>query len=198
MLVTAAAAESVPATGLRARLRQAENLLLSVVLITLIGMPLLEAFLRKAFQVGIPGATVLVQHFTLIIGMLGGALAARDSRLLAMSALPTILPEKGKLFAALFSGTIATTVALFLTVAGVEFVKTEKESGNFLVSTVPIWWVQVITPIGFALVTGRLLWNASPNGGDASLFLSRAVCSFGSPPTRLPTRPSSYGPRSLR
>lgn len=162
MLVTAAAAESVPATGLRARLRQAENLLLSVVLITLIGMPLLEAFLRKAFQVGIPGATVLVQHFTLIIGMLGGALAARDSRLLAMSALPTILPEKGKLFAALFSGTIATTVALFLTVAGVEFVKTEKESGNFLVSTVPIWWVQVITPIGFALVTGRLLWNASP------------------------------------
>jgi len=162
MLVTAAAAESVPTTGLRARLRQAENLLLSVVLITLIGMPLLEAFLRKAFQVGIPGATVLVQHFTLIIGMLGGALAARDSRLLAMSALPTILPEKGKLFAALFSGTIATTVALFLTVAGVEFVKTEKESGNFLVSTVPIWWVQVITPIGFALVTGRLLWNASP------------------------------------
>ena len=162
MLVTAAAAESVPAAGLRARLRQAENLLLSVVLITLIGMPLLEAFLRKAFQVGIPGATVLVQHFTLIIGMLGGALAARDSRLLAMSALPTILPEKGKLFAALFSGTIATTVALFLTVAGVEFVKTEKESGNFLVSTVPIWWVQVITPIGFALVTGRLLWNASP------------------------------------
>ncbi|MFM8468995.1 MAG: hypothetical protein ACKODH_03340, partial [Limisphaerales bacterium] len=66
MLVTDAAAQPVPATGPRAWLRQAENLLLSVVLITLIVMPLLEAFLRKAFQFGIPGATVLVQHFTLI------------------------------------------------------------------------------------------------------------------------------------
>ena len=103
------------------------------------------------------------------IGMLGGALAARDSRLLAMSALPTILPDKGKLAAALFSGTIATTITLFLTVAGIEFVKTEKESGNFLIGTVPIWWVQVITPIGFALVTWRLLWNSS------KLWWGRAV-----------------------
>ena len=100
---------------------------------------------------------------------IGGALAARDSRLLAMSALPTILPDKGKLAAALFSGTIATTITLFLTVAGIEFVKTEKESGNFLIGTVPIWWVQVITPIGFALVTWRLLWNSS------KLWWGRAV-----------------------
>ena len=158
-----------PATGPRAWLRQGENLLIGLVLLLLMVLPLLEAFLRKAFHTGVPGAPAIVQHFTLIIGMLGGALAARDSRLLAMSALPTILPDKGKLAAALFSGTIATTITLFLTVAGIEFVKTEKESGNFLIGTVPIWWVQVITPIGFALVTWRLLWNSS------KLWWGRAV-----------------------
>ncbi len=176
MLVTDSAPQPVPASGPRAWLRQGENLLLGLVLVLLMTLPLLEALLRKAFSTGIPGAPAIVQHFTLIIGMLGGALAARDSRLLAMSALPTILPEKGKIFAALFSGTIATTITLFLTVASVEFVKTERESGNFLVGTMPIWWVQVVTPIGFALVTWRLLWNASPKWwGRAVVFTASGV-----------------------
>ena len=175
MLVTDAAAPAAPPTGLRLWLRQGENLLLCFILVALMVLPLLEAFLRKAFQTGIPGATALVQHFTLIIAMLGGALAARDSRLLAMSALPTILPPKWKVFAALFSGTMATTVTLFLTVAGIEFVKTERASGNFLVGNMPIWWVQIVTPIGFALVTWRLLWNASPKWwGRVVVFVASA------------------------
>ncbi len=168
--------EAAPPTGLRLWLRQGENLLLCSILVALMVLPLLEAFLRKAFASGIPGATTLVQHCTLLIGMLGGALAARDSRLLAMSALPTILPPKWKVFAALFSGTAATTITLFLTVAGIEFVKTERASGNFLVGTMPIWWVQTVTPIGFALVTGRLLWNASPKWwGRAVVFVASGL-----------------------
>ncbi len=168
--------EAAPTTGLRLWLRQGENLLLCSILVALMVLPLLEAFLRKAFASGIPGATTLVQHCTLLIGMLGGALAARDSRLLAMSALPTILPPKWKVFAALFSGTAATTITLFLTVAGIEFVKTERASGNFLVGTMPIWWVQTVTPIGFALVTGRLLWNASPKWwGRAVVFVASGL-----------------------
>ena len=170
-LPTSTETSSAPPSGPRAWLRQGENLLLSSVLVALMVLPLLEAFLRKAFSTGVPGATAIVQHFTLIIAMLGGALAARDSRLLAMSALPAILPEKGKLFAALFSGTVATTVALFLTLAGVEFVKTERESGNILVGTMPIWWIQTITPIGFALVTWRLLRNASPKWWGRAVVL---------------------------
>jgi tripartite ATP-independent transporter DctM subunit len=176
MLVTDSANQPPPASGPRAWLRQGENLVLCSILVALMVLPLLEAFLRKAFQTGIPGATALVQHFTLIIAMLGGALAARDSRLLAMSALPTILPPKWKVFAALFSGTAATTVTLFLTFAGIEFVKTELESGNFLVGTLPIWWVQIVTPIGFALVTVRLLWNASPKWwGRAVVFVASGL-----------------------
>lgn len=175
-LPTNAAPPAAPPTGLRLWLRQGENLLLCSILVALMVLPLLEAFLRKAFQTGIPGATALVQHFTLIIAMLGGALAARDSRLLAMSALPTILPPKWKVFAALFSGTAATTVTLFITVASIEFVKTERESGNFLVGTLPIWWVQIVTPIGFALVTWRLLWNASSKWwGRAVVFVASGL-----------------------
>ncbi|MEN9575867.1 MAG: hypothetical protein RL514_3722 [Verrucomicrobiota bacterium] len=167
---------AVPLTGLRLWLRQGENLLLCSILVALMVLPLLEAFLRKAFASGIPGATTLVQHCTLLIAMLGGALAARDSRLLAMSALPTILSPKWKIFAAHFSGTMATTITLFLTVAGIEFVKTERESGNFLVGQIPIWWVQIVTPIGFALVTWRLLWNASPKWwGRAVVFVASGL-----------------------
>ena len=40
---------------------------------------------------------------------------------------------------------------------------------SFLVGQLPIWWIQTITPIGFALVTWRLLWNSS------KLWWGRAV-----------------------
>ena len=161
-----------PVTGFRAWLRTGENLLIVFTLAALVILPLAEILLRKVFHGSIPGVSAFVQHFTLIIGMLGGALAARDNRLLAMSALPTLLKGRWKLAAAMFSGAVATSVALFLTVAGWQFVMSEKESGNFLIGQLPIWWVQVITPFGFGLVTWRLLRNSSDNWtGRAMVFV---------------------------
>ena len=161
-----------PVTGFRAWLRTGENLLIVFTLAALVILPLAEILLRKVFHGSIPGVSAFVQHFTLIIGMLGGALAARDNRLLAMSALPALLKGRWKIAAAMFSGAVATSVALFLTVAGWQFVMSEKESGNFLIGQLPIWWVQVITPFGFGLVTWRLLRNSSDNWtGRAMVFV---------------------------
>ena len=152
-----------PATGWHAWLRKGENLLPVLALAAMVILPLLEIPLRKLFKSGIPGVNTIVQHLTLVIGMLGGALAARDNRLLAMSALPTILKGRWKTAAAVFSGSVAATVALFLTVAGWKFVLSERESGNFLLGQLPIWWVQLIMPLGFGLVAWRLVRNAADN-----------------------------------
>ncbi len=71
--------------------RRFEDMLSAIVLAGLMFVPVIELFLRMFFKSGIPGATSLVQHSTLIVGMLGGAIAARESRLLSFSTVTTFL-----------------------------------------------------------------------------------------------------------
>jgi C4-dicarboxylate transporter DctM subunit len=157
--------------------RRGENHLLSLVLITMMVLPLVEIVLRKLFHVGISNSTAIVQHLTLLVSMLGGAMAARDHRLLAMSPLPTLLTGKWKSTAALLSGSLAGVVAFFLCVASVQFVQSERPSGNTLVYGVPFWVVQCVLPIGYGLIAWRLLLRASNKwlGRLGALALSGAI-----------------------
>ena len=65
--------------------RNGENLAVSLALAAMVVLPLAEIVLRKIFHTGISGSTAFVQHFCLIVGMLGGAVAARDDRLVRLA-----------------------------------------------------------------------------------------------------------------
>ncbi len=71
-----------------------ENAIVTLALAALIALPLAESVLRKTLHLGLSGSTALVQHFTLILGMIGGVIAARENRLMPLSTLVTLL--KGK------------------------------------------------------------------------------------------------------
>ena len=59
--------------------------------------------------------------------MLGGAIAAREGRLLALSALTTVLPgRREKTVVTIFSQSFAAAVSAFLCVASVQFVVASK------------------------------------------------------------------------
>jgi len=140
-------------------LRWLENSMLCVALAALVVLPLLEIVLRATLQTGVSGSNALIQHMTLVIGMLGGAVAARENRLLALST-GAFLKGRLKLGAALFSGAVAATISLFLAVASYQFVLTEKEAGSILAYNVPVWLIQCVMPIGFGLVAARLVYYA--------------------------------------
>lgn len=148
-------------TGFGLFLRQAENYLLAAVLVALMVLPLAEIALRKVFHVGITNSTALVQHLTLLVSMLGGAVAARDRRLLSMSALPTLFKGKWKSAAAIASGGLAAVITIFLCAAGVQFVQSERPSGNTLAYGIPFWILQAILPFGYGLIAWRLLRHTS-------------------------------------
>jgi C4-dicarboxylate transporter DctM subunit len=158
----------------RGRLATAENLLLVLSLALLTLLPLAEILLRKCFQVSIPGAHALTQNLTLIIGMIGGAVAARENRLLAMSGLPGLLKGKWKSGAAIFSSAVAAALTVFLCVAGYQFVDSEKEGGAKLVGEIPIWIVELVLPIGFALVAWRLIRHSADKWKWRALTLALA------------------------
>ena len=78
--------------SLLAAAAKGENTLLSLALAAMALLPLAEMGLRATLKVGIPGATSLTQHLTLVVGMIGAAVAAREGRLLAISGLQALLP----------------------------------------------------------------------------------------------------------
>ncbi|MBI2929512.1 MAG: TRAP transporter large permease subunit [Verrucomicrobia bacterium] len=147
--------------GWRVRLVQGENLLVTLSLAAMVVLPLTEIVLRKLFHTGIAGASAFLQHFTLIIGMVGGAIAARDGRLLSLSTLATFLKGGWRDGALLVSGAVAAVISFFLCVASVQFIQTEKVAAKILAYGIPIWVIELVLPIGFGLIALRLIWLSS-------------------------------------
>ncbi len=143
-------------------LTKAENLVVALALAIMLVLPLAEAFLRRTLHVSIPGSVSVVQHMVLIVGMLGGAIAARENRLLALSNLAdTHLRGKWKDGARMFTSALGAVICILLAVAAFQFAWAERESGSILAYGIPTWAVQLVLPFGFALVGIRILWNSS-------------------------------------
>ncbi len=152
--------------------RQAENILLIVPLSAMMLLPVVEILLRSLFKTGISGSSTIVQHLTLIVGMLGGAVAARDERLLALSPAQTLLKGRAKTAARIFSSGFAAAISAFLCVASLQYVLDVRPLGKLLVYGLPVWVVQMILPAGFGVVACRLVWHASARWGGRSLALA--------------------------
>ena len=135
------------------------DLALTLTLAAMVLLPLLEIILRQ-FSHGIPSAPAFLQHLTLVVGMLGGAVAAREGRLLAVSTLSDALKGESRRLAAIFSGSVAATVTAFLCLASARFVIQERAAGGTLAYDIPIWVVELVLPVGFGAISARLLWHA--------------------------------------
>src|SRR3989449_5904027 len=140
-----------------------EDAAVTLALAAIVVLPLAETVLRRTLRLGISGSTALVQHFTLVLGMLGGAIAARENRLLPLSTLGTLLKGGMKTAASVFSGSCSAAISALLCVASVQLVMSEKGAGKILVYGVPVWFVQLVMPFGFALLAARLVWHAAGN-----------------------------------
>ena len=158
-------------------LASGENLALTAALAVMMLLPLAEMALRRLFDASISGATSYVQHLTLIVGMLGGAIAAREARLLSLSTLDTFLKGRLRTATRVFSSSVAAVITVFLVVASVQFILPERAAGKEISYGVPVWVLQLVLPVGFALVALRIVWHASPRwkGRVATALLAGAI-----------------------
>jgi C4-dicarboxylate transporter, DctM subunit len=155
-------AEPTPPASSRWRwLWEAENLLIPLALAALMLLPLIEIVGRKLLHHGVSGAAAFEQHLVLVIGLLGGMFAARDRRLLALSTLTTFFKGRWQTFARVFSSAFAAGITIFLCLAAVQLVQSEKSGGALLAYRIPRWTVQMIMPLGFGVIALRLLWHAA-------------------------------------
>ncbi len=166
-----------PSTGLPkprwlAALHQAENWVLVIVLAAMVLLPVSEVLRRMGVPTHIKGADEFLRHMTLIAGMLGGMIAARENRLLALSSLPQFLTGWKKRIAAQVAGIFSALATLCLAWAAEQFVLGERDSGTKLAYDIPTWWIQLSLPIGFGVIVLRLLWHSATSWRGRSLAVA--------------------------
>lgn len=157
-----AAAEASRPPWLRA-LRRAEEGVLVLALALMVALPCAEIVLRKLKGAGIPASGPLVQHLVLVVGMLGGALAAREERLLSISTLTHFLKGRPLMLARILGGGVAAAISTFLCLASLDFVNAGRPLGKILAYGIPVWTVQLLLVIGFGLIAVRLVWHTGKN-----------------------------------
>ncbi len=142
-------------------LRRGENLVVVLALGVMMLLPVLEIALRSCGLVGVTASTTLVQHLVLAVGMLGGAIAARDNRLLALSAAAQWFKGGALTFSRVVGYGFAAAVSTALAVSSWDFVMSQRQLGKIFAYGVPVWVVQLLLVIGFALIAVRLVWHAA-------------------------------------
>src|SRR6266478_7908422 len=154
---------------------RAENVLVSLALGTMVVLPLAEAVLRRTLQVSIPASISIVQHMVLIVGMLGGAIAAREKSLLCLSNFAeSKLHGRAKNMAGVITAAVSAVICGYLSLAAFQFVLTERDASKTLVWGIPVWFVECVLPMGFAIIALRILWQTSEkwSGRSAALALT--------------------------
>jgi len=143
------------------RFRRFEDLVISTALLLMVLVPIANAVMRKLFTSGLAGASVVTQSLVLIVSMLGGALAAREGRLLSLSTIRTLISGRWESVVLVFSNGFAVVVSAFLAVAGFKYVSQVRALEGTLVYGIPEWCLQLFLPLGFAAITVRLLLTSA-------------------------------------
>jgi C4-dicarboxylate transporter, DctM subunit len=95
------------------------------------------------------------------VAMLGAAVAARDGRLLTLFELASLGSPSARSVCRVISHFGAAAVSSLLVIASMQFIETERAAGSTLAFGIPIWIIQSVMPIGFAVIMLRLAQRAT-------------------------------------
>ncbi len=150
-----------------------ENAIIIIALAMMVILPIWESALRALKHAGmfvtlterlsITASAVFVQHGTLIVGLIGAAIAARENRLLSL-ATSTIFPNGWpRTTARIIGGAVGAAIAILLCVASYNFVVSERavESGSGVIAYgIEKWMLQCVLPVGFGVIALSVLYHS--------------------------------------
>lgn len=126
-------------------------------LAAMVAVPLVELAARPVLGAGVDNAAVLVQHLGLLMALAGALVAERHGHLVSLGSslagLGSARQQAGLRGAADLG---ASAVCALLAVASGQLVASEAGAPQPLAYGVPVWWVQLGLPLGFALLAWKL------------------------------------------
>ncbi len=145
-----------------------ENLLLTFFFAVMMILPLLDILARKLHPVFdwfppvlVPGSLGLVQHTVLAIMMFGGAIAAREGKLLQLSTTAAMIPQRFKAAAHIITAGLGAAIILYLVKAGWNYAMIERDVDSIIALGLPKWIILLFMPVGFSMILIRMIWRSS-------------------------------------
>jgi tripartite ATP-independent transporter DctM subunit len=123
----------------------------------------------------IPGSLALVQHATLAIMMFGGAIAAREGKLLQLATTASMIPDRYKTIVRVVTTALGAAITAYLVKASFQFSMIEKGVGDIIAIGISKWFILFFLPVGFSMILARMIWRVSDKNSLRLLTLVIAV-----------------------
>lgn len=133
-----------------------ETSLVTICLGAMVVIVLIQIFMRNALDSGFVVGDPLVKHLVLWVTFLGAGLASKDGSHINIDLASRLLPQRMLPFVGAAINLFSAGICGVLVVASYRFLKMEHESQTtFGMTEIPVWILELIIPIGFALVAVR-------------------------------------------
>ncbi|MDY0190476.1 MAG: TRAP transporter small permease [Desulfuromonas sp.] len=147
-----------------------EDFLLALVLGVMVVLAAVQIVQRNVWGSSFIWTDELLRILVLWLTMLGSMIASRVDNHIRMDLLLKLLsPLWQQRLRRVVHGCTSVACA-FLAVVSARFVSMEAEFGSVLLGNYPAWWLQIILPVGFFLISWRymllVLWPA-PDEADS-------------------------------
>ncbi|WP_428609592.1 TRAP transporter small permease [Sedimenticola sp.] len=142
------------------QLQRLEDLLLTLLLTGMILLATGQIMLRNIWDYSLFWGDPTLRLMVLWLTLLGAMAATRDNHHIRIDLLARYLPERSLAFIQRLTNSFATLICALLAWHSARFVLFEMEEGSRFLDLLPIWPFQLIMPIGFAIITLRLLINS--------------------------------------
>ncbi len=152
---------------------KAEEVFLALLLVSMVVLAALQVLLRNIWNTSINWADISLQNATLVLGLLGAAIATSEGRHLNIDIFSRLLKGRAHCILKIVIGLFCTVIGLLLTRGGWTTYQLNHEQwlGNvpegwsamrnlkeiFLEGSIPQWLTQAMLPAGFGLISFHFL-----------------------------------------
>ena len=143
-----------------AGLHRAEDALLALFILFLLGLAVLQIVLRVGFDAGLSWAEPASRAGALWLAMLGALGAARQHRHIAIDAVPRVLPDRFWRPIHVLTQFAAATVCGWAAWIGWGLMQSEREFPLPFIAGIDSWVPMLALPLGFGLLAIRLALSA--------------------------------------
>jgi TRAP-type C4-dicarboxylate transport system permease small subunit len=134
-----------------------ENAFLCLLLFAMVLLACVQIFLRLFYSSGILWADPLLRYMVIWAGLLGAAVATKQSKHISIDIISHLVPERFMPWLRVLLNSFSAAVCIILTVAAVSFVRDEALYGGRGILEIPSWLLNIVYPLAFALIAGRFL-----------------------------------------
>lgn len=137
-----------------------EDGILVVLVLGMILLGALQILLRNVFDVALVWADPLLRSMVLWVGLLGAMVASRSGHHIRIDVLSRYLPPALRVVGRVTTQLFACAVSALLAWLSVQFVAMDREAETVAFGDVSAWMVEIVLPLGFAIIALRYLFAA--------------------------------------